>query len=781
MVPSRQRQSSGLNKLVLAAAILSGTLTAQAQTTGSVALHLEVSIDGKTAGGIAGFELMPDGRLAAGRSDLLALGIKLPEAGTPADIVILSDIAGVKYRYDEEEQSIEFRIIRDSSNPNSFDLAGSREVPLPESITGLFVNYSLYGSANGEIDKARFTGASMLLDGHGFSRYGTLAQSQVIGVTPESDRTYTRLDTTYSISSVAHMATFNAGDLITGGLWWTAPIRIGGVQVKRDFGTRPDLVTSPLPSFSGSAAVPSTVDVFVNNIKAYSADVPEGAFELENIPVHGGSGVAWIVVRDAQGREVATQRPFYASPDLLRPGLYDYSIETGLARRNQGSKSFDYDDRLAGSASLRYGVNDGLTAETHAEGFMGLLNAGAGAVINAGAFGTISVAAAASYYEGETGARLHAGWELSKGNFNLTASSKRNFGDYADLSIATAEDRSGAAPQFGSAEQISLGYGFPDWKSNFGASFIHSENRDGSASNILSASFGQQLPGDISFYANGYFDLDDRDSAGAQAGLHIPLGGKYRSSAALRLHKDHVQATSSLTKSLENRPGGHGWRVEYGDGDYRRVSASGSYISNLSFVSGNAQYQDGAGHGHLGIDGALAIADESLFFSRRINNGFSVVDAGEPQIEVYSQNRLIGKTGSNGKILVPNLGAYQQSTIRIETDDLPLDTEIPETEAQTVVARNSASLVRFAVKSQSHSALVEFKMKDGSFVPPGSIAKLNGGGEEFILGYDGQAYISGLAPRNSAVLELAEGSCQADFDYVPGDSGQSFIDAVICQ
>ena len=62
---------------------------------------------------------------------------------------------------------------------------------------------------------------------------------------------------------------YRAGDTISGRtLAWTRPIRLGGLQVQRNFALRPDLVTLPLPSYSGSAAVPSTVDVYVNNIKS---------------------------------------------------------------------------------------------------------------------------------------------------------------------------------------------------------------------------------------------------------------------------------------------------------------------------------------------------------------------------------------------------------------------------------------------------------------------------------------------------------------------------------
>ncbi|MGH6873975.1 MAG: fimbria/pilus outer membrane usher protein, partial [Aestuariivirgaceae bacterium] len=358
---------------------------------------------------------------------------------------------------------------------------------------GLYANYSFYGSAAGKIDGVRYSGASVLVDAHGFGKHGTLAQSQILGMTPESDHHLTRLDTTYSLPSIKHMTNFNAGDVISGGLSWTAPIRMGGLQMKRDFGTRPDLITTPLPSFRGSAAVPSTLEVFVNNVKQYSNDLPEGAFELQDIPTYSGSGVARIVLRDAQGRETIAEQPFYSSPNLLKPGLYDYSLEAGLPRRNQGTNSFDYDDGPAGSASLRYGLEDWLTIEGHAETMKELVNGGVGAVISAGALGVITASAAGSLHEGAAGVQLQAGWEFNRGSFYFSASAKRGFGAYADLGIASADEE---ASNFAlsSVEQLTLGYGFPDWHSNLGVGIVHSESHDGSKSTIVTANFSQQLP-----------------------------------------------------------------------------------------------------------------------------------------------------------------------------------------------------------------------------------------------------------------------------------------------
>jgi outer membrane usher protein len=750
-------------------------LIAAAETPGALPLQLEVALNGHPTGRIVGFELLPDGRISAKRSDLTNLGVDLPDEGAPQDDIVLSNIPRLKYRYDDQQQTIELRIIRDASNPNSFDLRGQGEVLKPESGTGMFVNYSLYGSANGRFEDARFTGASALLDAHGFTPYGSLKQSQVLGTTPESEQSYKRLDTSYSFSSVDHMASFNAGDLTSGSFWWTQPIRLGGLQLKRDFATRPDLVTMPLPSFSGSAVVPSTVDVFINNVKAYSGDVPEGAFDLDNIPVYSGSGVARIVLHDAQGREIVTEQPFYASPKLLRPGLLDYSIEAGWARRSHGSRSFDYDDKLLGSGGLRYGMSEWVTAEGHGEGFVGLLSGGAGAVINAGSFGLISLAAEGSSYDGATGAQLNAGWELSKGNFHISASSKRSFGDFADIGAATESSASSNSRPI-AAEQISLGFGWPEWESSFGASIIHSEFADGAESNILTASFRQQLPLEISFHAGGFVDLADRDSLGIQAGVHIPLGGRYSSSTGVRWDKDDAQATGSISKSMENKPGGYGWRLDYGEGDTRSIAASGSYYTSRNLIAGSVRHQSGMTSTNASVDGAVAFADGDIFLSRRIADGFSVVDVGAPEVPVFSHNRLAGKTGRNGKLLVTGLAPYQKHTVRIETDELPLDAEVPDTEAETVVARNSGSVVRLRVKRSSHSALVVFRLLNGSLAPAGSIVRLNGGTEEFLVGYDGQAYLSGLAERNNVTLELAEGQCAGSFGYAPETRRQTIIE-----
>jgi outer membrane usher protein len=226
--------------------------------------------------------------------------------------------------------------------------------------------------------------------------------------------------------------------MIAGGLAWTRPVRLGGIQIQRDFSIRPDLVTLPLPSFSGSAAVPSTADVYVNGVRTVSQDVDSGPFRINNLPILSGQGDANIVVRDSSGREVTTTLPFSVSPKLLREGLYDFSVEAGFPRLFYGVRSDEYSGEPAGSATLRYGFSDHLALESHAEAINNLANGGVGANLGLDGIGVIGMAFAGSANRGTAGGQAYASFNTSLFGFSLSASTLRTIGGYNDLASLTA-------------------------------------------------------------------------------------------------------------------------------------------------------------------------------------------------------------------------------------------------------------------------------------------------------------------------------------------------------
>jgi outer membrane usher protein len=54
-----------------------------------------------------------------------------------------------------------------------------------------------------------------------------------------------------------------------------------------------------LPAARGTAAVPSTADIYINNIKTYSQDVAAGPYVLNNLPAITGNGTARVVLHDS--------------------------------------------------------------------------------------------------------------------------------------------------------------------------------------------------------------------------------------------------------------------------------------------------------------------------------------------------------------------------------------------------------------------------------------------------------------------------------------------------
>ncbi len=128
----------------------------------------------------------------------------------------------------------------------------------------------------------------------------------------------------------------------------------------------PGYITYPTPSISGSAALPSTVDLLVNNRRQETSALQPGPFDLTNVPVVTGAGQMQLIVRDLLGRETVINQNYYLAPALLSPGLSDFSYEAGSLREQYGTRSNGYGAAF-GAGTYRLGLTDALTAEVRGE------------------------------------------------------------------------------------------------------------------------------------------------------------------------------------------------------------------------------------------------------------------------------------------------------------------------------------------------------------------------------------------------------------------------------
>ncbi len=762
--------------------------------TPSVDLQLETFINGVSTGMVGGFRLNADGSLSVAPDELRELGlIPDPRALAPDGMIDLKRLPGITYVYSEVDQAIRFTAGDRQRIARRIGIERGEEGDAAdvERGFGALLNYTLSASFDTEQywRMPDYTGLFGYFDARFFTAYGTLDSSFSARSDPGRNYDYvTRLDTAWGYSDPETMRTYIAGDFISSGLAWTRPIRMGGVQLRRNFGLRPDLMTLPVPELSGSAAVPSAVDIYMNGVRTYSNDVPSGPFVVDGLPVITGPGIARVVVRDtATGQETETEVAFYASALLLRPGLFDYAFEAGFARRDYGIESDSYDGAPVASASLRYGLTDHLTLEGHAEAGAGLVNGGAGMAVALGGWGVGSLAGAASEFEGDAGFLVSASLDAAiLADWRLYIRSQRTFGAYEDLASVTADIddddlRFFSARPPKALDQISLAIPLAFDSSSLNLSFTHIED-DEDDSKVASVSYNRQLFTNTTLFASAYADIEDIDDFGAYAGISMQWGGGLTSAAGVEHQAGHTSAFVDLIKPDQDEEDSFGWRLRAGLGDEVNTRAAASYVARYARIEAGAQQYGDSANAAAQISGAVVATGGDLFLTRQIDDSFVVVDVGTPDVEVMAANRPAGRSGQSGKVIVPRLTAYEKTRIAIDPTNLPVDADVPETSRVVRPADKTGVVVTFRAKAESAAARVQFVDADNQPLEPGLSGSTEAGQSEFIVGYDGEAYVTGLGSLNAVIIDLADGTqCRASFEFrkVPGE--QQLISGVPCR
>lgn len=782
-------------------------------------LHLDVYINHYPTNRIGKFTQFNDSELGATRNDLEDIGLHVAAGRSPTDIVMLRSIPQLKYEYDAPLQRISFFIPESLRGTQVYNLSAD---PVSAKMRGVsnwggLVNYDLTGAAGSGSGLRTFTynGTTLNLDARLFSPYGTLDQTAYASSTPGSDSKIYRLNTTFEHSDQDRAITYRAGDITTNGLPWTRSVRLGGIQAFNNFGLRSDQIQSVIPSLRGTAMVPSTVDVYINNIKALSQDVGPGAFALSNIPQVTGSGNAELVLRDSSGNEVKTVVPFYTAPSLLRPGITDWAFEAGLPRLSYGTGNDIYLYYPVASTTLRKGLTDWLTGQAHVEVGKTIVNGSLGAAIATGSNGVLGLAASASKSDYGTGLQGYASFDTTLLGLNIGVGTQRAFAEYYDVAAVTANlnllNASSLQSSYGylgslsqsvltgttsttyasymsarptrASDHVTIGIPLPfDKDTSLGTSFINSSDYLGSKSRVLQASLSRSFPFRISTFLTAYRDFGTTKNTGIFAGLSMPLGNIANISAS----SSRIGKTTSFSEdtSINQEPNSKNfsWQIHDSEtgtsgGGYR--GAQVSYKTNYATVQATAGGGSSSASGALELRGSVATMGGQVVAGNWIDDGFAIVKTGAPGIEVSYENQPIGKSNWNGSLLVPALRSYEKNKISVNPSNLPVDSQFEVSQKVVAPADHGGVFVDFTPKDGSNAALVTFVRNDGSFVPSGATGRVTGG-DEFFLGYDGMAYVSGLKSQNTVTIITEKGQCRASFPFTPQKGNQVKIGPVKC-
>src|SRR3954470_12325938 len=139
-------------------------------------MQLEVILNGNPTQLIGAFVMLEDQRIAASRRELEELGLNPRGNAAPDKLIVLNDLFGLSYRYEESTQRISLTAPVELLRTKEYDLSNRAEsiAPAPANY-GAVLNYNLFSSGSGgpQLGPVGFEGASATFDGRFFTPFGT--------------------------------------------------------------------------------------------------------------------------------------------------------------------------------------------------------------------------------------------------------------------------------------------------------------------------------------------------------------------------------------------------------------------------------------------------------------------------------------------------------------------------------------------------------------------------------------------------------------------------------
>jgi outer membrane usher protein len=673
---------------------------------------------------------------------------------------LLPQREGFSYKFNPALQTLEIAASADAFQGVVFGIPVRKYKPI-ESSPGFFMNYNVSGTET----KNSNSSVGGILGFVGFNKTGSVTHEQSL-LNESSSNKSIRGNTFFKKDFPDAMESFVIGDTLSSDGDWSRPARYLGVRWSRDFLTQPGYVTYPSPSLKGSAALPSVVDVYINNQKQFQQTLTPGPFDYRNVPLTTGAGEVNLVVKDLLGRETVITKSFYTQNSMLKEGLSDFSLESGLFRNNYGTLSNDYSSPFV-AGTYRQGLTDDITGQSRLEAGADRQAIGADVTSVIGTLGSIHLATAVSKdSEKDTGTLYNVGLERRTPKYLVGAQYKSYSKDYTPFAYSSLETR----PKniFNATATVPI---YKDLATSL--SYVEQTSYDTTAFRNVSLTTGITLPLQISMsvIANKSLSTDKAWFAGLN--FNIPLGKDYSSYLnSNRQNNGDIINTVNLTKNI---PAGEGigWGLNLSDDVTQQTRA------NIIVNTGSAQFSSEINQGQnnnairLGANGSLGYAEGLTFATRNIgDDSIAIVKVGDLKgIPIYNQNQIMTHTNDQGLAFV-KIRPYEKAKISIDPNTLPLDVDLNETKREPVAYAKSSVLVDFSIVRLKH-VLITILKADGTFVPAGAKVVVKGQEEVFYVGRRGEVYISNLEDVSHLTITWKEHSCEFNVEYKSAEVSDS--------
>ena len=755
--------------LPIGAASVFGQAPPQApQTAAYTPLVLAVNVNGLPGSDGALLLKGPDGALWVPASLLTDWGLRpVVTAFTAANgtaYVGLATIPGLSFTWDQTNASLHI-----SAEPEAFPStrvnAGEQPTDKVAAYTpGGYLNYDLSVTSSPTANERQ-----AVVDIGLFQGQGLLTNSFTAGSTGGA-----RLLTTYQVDRVSAMKTVRVGDSTNSTGAWGRSVLFGGIQYGTNFAIRPFFIPMALPSVSGKALLPSTVDVYVNHALRTRQQVNAGPFSIQNLPVITGAGEVQLVVTDLLGREQLITQSFFASPVLLREGLVDEAFEMGWQRDNYGQASNDYSDPFA-TLTYRKGLSPWFTGEARLEIQKNTATVGLSGAAPLSALSSVVEASVALSHSDHLspGALLAASYSYSGKRWSGNAQWHWQNPNFRQL--GSNPDR---LTQQSGAVQLNLPLG----PGTLSVNYLRDQAYAQALTRIVNLSYSQRLARDLFASFTLFKPLSPDAGTRLSLTLTLLLDAQHNASATANGGAGPHSLYAMVSQNTP-RDEGLGYRLaSLSGGEAARQDASFTRNQSIGSFQAEVVRQQAAVSTRLGMQGGLALLDGDLYLSRRLDQSFAIVQVeGEPKIPIYLENQVVAHTNARGRAVVSQLRAYQENTISLDPLTLRIDTTVGSV-SKTVVPRSQGGVRVDFEAHQARTVTLTVRLPDGTALPPWTPVKVIGAAKVFVTGLRGEVSVE-LPQRgsNRVRADLVEAPpCEFMADVPATAANLSFLEPMTC-
>lgn len=728
-----------------APAVARGARAAPGRSAGAApeTLLVDVTVNGRPLADVVRAELSPERGLLLPSEAWTEARLAVPAQaaalsdGTPG--YALAAIAGATYALDRQALRLAITVPPGAIASSIIAAQDATVAPPQRPRPGAVLNYDLSAASAGNGGVS----AGALLEAIAFGPVGNLVSSMLLRDATVGPRAQ-RLDSFWRYDMPGRMQTLVLGDTVGAGGAWSRPVRYAGLRWGRDFGMRPGFVTLPQLALSGEAALPSTVDVLVNNARRLSQQVPPGPFELSNVPIVTGAGEINLVVRDLLGNQSVVHQAYYASQRLLAPGLTDFSVEAGKMRFGYGEDS-RYRDGFA-AATVRAGLARAVTGEARVEVQAGRRAAGIELAALLGSWAVGHAALARSQGGGDAGARgqlAQAGIERSTPHGGAAIEYEHASAQFAPFGELRGPVAAGLRPR---TRLTASAGGALVGKVSGGASYVRQTRWNGEHVTLAGASLSMPVAQRASMNWTFTRRLDGLRDWRAAVNINLPLDDGI--SLGARLDRDSLGRPEATLAAARPAPAGPGlgWQLETSTRAGQRARARLEYNTNAGDLGAElAADAHGTPAARAGARGSLGILGGLPFASRPIGQGsFAVVEVeGMAGVPIKRSHQVVASTNARGLAFVPGLLPWQDNLLEIDPVDLPLDVTVGDVVQEVKPYAGSGMMVTFAVR-RTRQALLVLRGPDGRPVPLGARVRVLPAGPDYTTGMRGETWLGDL-------------------------------------